>query len=188
MSYRPARGRLRERTPGVDRSQAALKTGANRPREGDWSDLWLDVIVRRLATSDRSVVTAAKYVYFTWQFNPRPGERHGEALYRNRLTSGPVHLLYTAGKRQKLSQPMAVKRPAELCEEVAARGPSRCGDHREHTPVLGRGGAAGRARGGGRYQSVSRNQPVSEEDRLQRCAPARFVSEQGSAAGGAYEG
>ncbi len=99
MSYHPERGRLRKRTSGVDRSQAACEMWGDRPRKGDWSDLWLDVIVRRTAISDRSLVTAAKYVYFTWQFNLRPGERHGEALYRNRFASQPIHLLPAAGKR-----------------------------------------------------------------------------------------
>ena len=70
MSLASACGRLREGTSGVDRSQAALMVWGVGPRRGDWSDLWLDVIVRRLATSDRSVVTAAKCVYSTWQFNP----------------------------------------------------------------------------------------------------------------------
>jgi len=47
MSLSPLRGRLRDGTSGVDRSQAACWFGAFRPRKGDWSDLWLDVIVRR---------------------------------------------------------------------------------------------------------------------------------------------
>jgi hypothetical protein len=39
MSYPMIGGKLREGTSGVDRSQAALKIGAIRPRKGDWSDL-----------------------------------------------------------------------------------------------------------------------------------------------------
>ena len=68
MSYHPARGRLRERTPGVDRSQAVLISWGARPRQGDWSDLWLNVIMRRTAISDRRLVTAAECVYSIWQF------------------------------------------------------------------------------------------------------------------------
>src|SRR5690348_10035323 len=91
MSYRPARGRLRERTSGVDRSQAVHKFGANRPRKGDWSDLWLDVIMRRTATSNRSVVTAAKCVYSTCsstQDQERDMEKRyiGIDLHRNQFT------------------------------------------------------------------------------------------------------
>jgi hypothetical protein len=54
--------------------------------------MWLDVIIRRLATSDRRMVTAAKWVYSTWQFNSTPGgEIHGEALSRSRFASQPIH-------------------------------------------------------------------------------------------------
>jgi transposase len=121
MSYRPARGRLREGTSGVDRLQAASCFWDIRSRQGDWSDLWLDVIMRRTATSDRRMVTAAKYVYSTWQFNPRPGERHGETLYRNRSAPQPVHLLRAIGKLQELSKPVGSGGSAAICEEVAAR-------------------------------------------------------------------
>ena len=137
MSYRPARGRLRERTSGVDRSQAVHKFGANRPRKGDWSDLWLDVIMRRMATSNRSVVTAAKCVYSTWQFNSRPGERHGKTLYRDRFAPQPVHLLRAAAQRQELSKPMAVRKSATICEEVTAKRRTRGGDNREYAAVRG---------------------------------------------------
>src|SRR5437660_3399735 len=121
MSYRPARGRLREGTSGVDRSQAGFGSWGKGPRVGDWSDLWLDVIMRRTAISDRSVVTAAKCVYSTWQFNATPGERHGETLYRHRFASQPVHQLRAAGKRQELSKPVAAGRAVGVCEEAAAR-------------------------------------------------------------------
>ena len=47
MSLTPLRGKLREGTSGVDRSQAAFRNWGKRPRKGDWSDLWLDVIMRR---------------------------------------------------------------------------------------------------------------------------------------------
>jgi hypothetical protein len=55
MSLAAVRGRLREGTSGVDRSQAAYRFWGIRPRKGDWSDMGLDVIMRRVATSDRSV-------------------------------------------------------------------------------------------------------------------------------------
>ena len=91
MSLAPARGKLREGTSGVDRSQAASVPWGERPREGDWSDLWLDVIMRRLATSDRRVVTAAEWVYSTWQFNPiAGGEARGQALCGSRLAPQPI--------------------------------------------------------------------------------------------------
>jgi hypothetical protein len=126
MSYPLIGGRLREGTSGVDRPQAAFECWGIGPREGDWSDLCLDVIVRRRATSDRRMVTAAKYVYSTWQFHSQPGEKHGEALYRNRSASQRVHLLPAIRKRQKLLKPVAAGRSAALCEEVA--GQRRTGD------------------------------------------------------------
>src|SRR2546423_2138533 len=99
MSYHPARGRLRKGTSGVGRSQAALIVWGMGSRQGDWSDLWLDVIMRRKATSDRSVVTAAKLVYSTWKFT-QPGERNGKAIHRNRSAPQPVYLLHTIGERE----------------------------------------------------------------------------------------
>src|SRR5687768_12663654 len=108
MSYRPTiGGRLRKRTSGVDRLQAGCVFWGIRPRQGDWSDLWLDVIMRRKATSDRSVVTAVKYVYSAWKLH-RPGERHGKALHRNRFASQSVHLLRAVGKRQNLPDQVEV--------------------------------------------------------------------------------
>ena len=52
----PARGKIRKGTSGVDRSQAVSAIWGDGPRKGDWSDLWLDVIMRRLPTSDRSTI------------------------------------------------------------------------------------------------------------------------------------
>src|SRR4051812_11841508 len=102
MSLAPACGRLRKRSSGVDRSQAALFVWGDRPRKGDWSDLWLDVIMRRTATSDRRMVTAAKWVYSTWQFKRQPGESHGETIYWDRPTPQPVHLLRAVAERAEL--------------------------------------------------------------------------------------
>ena len=90
MSQAPACGRLRKGTSGLDRLQAGSL--CDRPRTGDWSDLWLDVIMRRLATSDRRLVTAAECVYSTWPSNPTPGgepveKRYvGVDLHRNQFT------------------------------------------------------------------------------------------------------
>jgi hypothetical protein len=99
MSQAPACGRLREGTSGVDRSQAALCCWGARPRKGDWSDLWLEVIMRRRATSDRSVVTAAECVYSTWQYKPKTRREHGEALHRSGLAPQSVHGLHAPVSR-----------------------------------------------------------------------------------------
>jgi hypothetical protein len=130
MSYPLIGGRLRERTSGVGRPQAAFACWGIGPRKGDWSDLGLDVIVRRRATSNRRMVTAAKYVYSTWQFHSQPGEKHGEALYRDRSASQRVHVLPAIGKRQKLLKPVAAGRSAALCEEVAGQRRAGDGDHK----------------------------------------------------------
>ena len=69
MSYRPAiGGKLREETSGVDRSQAGSLWWGLDPVKEIGQTCGLNVIVRRLATSNRSVVTAAKLVYSTWEF------------------------------------------------------------------------------------------------------------------------
>src|SRR5579883_2646300 len=121
MSLAPARGRLREGTSGVDRSQAALCSGASRPRRGDWSDLWLDVIMRRLATSDRRMVTAAECVYSTWQFNPLPGgATRGEALCGSRLTPQPVHSMHALSRRPGVPAGVEAGSLVAICEETAA--------------------------------------------------------------------
>src|ERR1700688_172489 len=102
MSYRPTiGGKLREETSGVDRSQAGSCGWGLDPVKEIGQTCGLNVIMRRLATSNRSVVTAAKLVYSTWKINP-PGERNGKAIYRNRLASQPVHLLRSIGKRADL--------------------------------------------------------------------------------------
>src|SRR5580692_11068667 len=99
MSYRPTiGGRLRERAPGVDRSQAACCFEANDPVKEIGQTCGLNVIMRRMATSNRSVVTAAKLVYSAWKFR-QPGERNGKTIYRNRFASQPVHLLHSIGER-----------------------------------------------------------------------------------------
>ncbi len=90
-------GRLRKRTSGVDRSQAACKIWGSDPVKEIGQTCELNVIMRRTATSDRSVVTAAKLVCSTWSSTQTPGERHGKALYRNRFAPQPVHLLHAAG-------------------------------------------------------------------------------------------
>lgn len=92
MSYRPTiGGRLRKGTSGVDRSQAGLFCWGIDPVKEISQTCGLNVIMRRKATSNRSVVTAAKLVYSTWKINP-PGERDMEKrfigidLHRNRFT------------------------------------------------------------------------------------------------------
>src|SRR5437868_68366 len=137
MSYHPARGRLREGTSGVDRSQAASCFWDIRSRQGDWSDLWLDVIMRRTATSDRRMVTAAKWVYSVWQFQ-KPGGIDGEALLGSGFTSQSVHMLLAVRKRQDVCESMAARRAAALCEEAAVDRRDSRGDHRQHAAVLRR--------------------------------------------------
>jgi hypothetical protein len=68
MSYRPTiGGRLRKETSGVDRSQAVSRWWGSDPVEEIGQTCGLNVIMRRRATSHRSVVTAAKLVYSTHQ-------------------------------------------------------------------------------------------------------------------------
>src|SRR6266446_6127540 len=98
MSLAPIGGRLRERTSGVDRSQAACFWEANDLVKEIGQTCGLNVIMRRGATSNRSVVTAAKLVYSTWKIT-QPGERHGKAIYRDRPASQSIHLLHSIGER-----------------------------------------------------------------------------------------
>ena len=79
-------GKLREETSGADRSQAGCCLWGIDPVKEIGQTCGLNVIVRRLATSNRSMVTAAKLVYSTWKFT-QPGERNGKAIYRNRPAS-----------------------------------------------------------------------------------------------------
>src|SRR6267154_1532902 len=99
------RGRLREGTSRSRQVTGCIVLWGNRPRKGDWSDLWLDVIMRRLATSDRSVVTAAEWVYSNWEF-PTTRRSDGKTLRGNRPAPQPVHLLRAFGKWPELSRRM----------------------------------------------------------------------------------
>src|SRR5947209_19741379 len=102
MSYHPMNGgKLRKETSGVDRSQAVSACWGPDPVKEIGQTCGLNVIMRRLATSHRSVVTAAKLVYSTWKITP-PGERHGKAIYRNRIASQPVHLLHSIVNREEV--------------------------------------------------------------------------------------
>src|SRR6266852_9265728 len=99
MSYHPTvGGKLREETSGVDRSQAVSACWGTDPVKEIGQTCGLNVIMRREATSNRSVVTAAKLVYSTWKMT-QPGERNGKAIYRNRFAPRTVHLLHAAGAR-----------------------------------------------------------------------------------------
>src|SRR5258708_304876 len=91
-------GKVREGASGVDRSQGVSACWGSDPVKEIGQTCGLNVIVRRLATSNRSMVTAAKLVYSTWKITP-PGERNGKAIYRNRLAPQSVHLLPSFGKR-----------------------------------------------------------------------------------------
>src|SRR3954464_3796446 len=109
MSYPTIGGRLREEASGAGRSQAGFKSWGADPVKEIGQTCGLNVIVRRLATSDRSMVTAAKLVCSAWKIQ-QPGERDGKAIYRNRSAPQPVHLLHSAGKR------------TDVCDRVGAGG------------------------------------------------------------------
>src|SRR3974377_46548 len=98
----------------------------------------LNVIMRREATSNRSVVTAAKLVYSTWKIN-EPGERNGQAIYRHRSAPQPVHVLHPAGERTHVCNRVGVGGFGEVRQEAAARRRSRGGDHGQYECVLCRG-------------------------------------------------
>src|SRR5215831_8300282 len=120
MSYRPTiGGRLREEASGVDRSQAASCWWGSDPVKEIGQTCGLNVIMRRRATSDRSVVTAGKLVYSTWKFT-QPGERHGKTTHRNRSASEPVHLLHSIGKREDVRDGVGTGEFGGVCEEAAA--------------------------------------------------------------------
>src|SRR6266851_858540 len=117
MSYRPRiGGKLREEASGVDMSQAVFEWWGSDPVKEIGQTCGLNVIMRRTATSNRSVVTAAKLVYSTWKIT-QPGERNGKAIYRNRLASQPVHLLHSIGKRADLLERVGLGGSGSVCEE-----------------------------------------------------------------------
>src|ERR1700690_580631 len=115
MSLAPIGGRLRERTSGVDRSQAACVFEANDLVKEIGQTCGLNVIMRCRATSHRSVVTAAKLVYSTWEI--QPGERNGKTLHWNRFAPQPVHLLHSAGEREDLPDRVEAGGFGAVCEE-----------------------------------------------------------------------
>src|ERR1700730_2575878 len=187
MSYRPmVGGKLREETSGVDRSQAVFEGWGLDPVKEIGQTCGSNVIMRRDATSNRSVVTAAKLVYSTWKIT-QPGERNGKAIYRNRLASQPVHLLHSIGKRTDVFEGVGAGRSGNVRQETSAHRRSGCGDHGQHQIVLRRGGEACGARGGGEHESISCNPPIGKEDRSQRRAHAGVVFMEEHVAGGAHE-
>src|SRR5216684_3334914 len=112
-------GKLREEASGVDRSQAGFACWGNDPVKEIGQTCGLNVIMRRTATSNRSVVTAAKLVYSTWKIN-QPGERNGKAIYRNRLASQPVHLLHPIGEQADLLERVGLEGSGSVCTEAAS--------------------------------------------------------------------
>src|SRR5580698_5419647 len=119
MSYHPTiGGKLREETSGADRSQAGCVCWGIDPVKEIGQTCGLNVIVRREATSDRSMVTAVKLVCSTWKIK-QPGERDGKAIYRNRSAPQPVHLLHTAGERADVCDGLGAGGAGEICEEAA---------------------------------------------------------------------
>src|ERR1700684_988128 len=121
-------GKLRKETSGADRSQAGYICWGSDPVKEIGQTCGLDVIVRRLATSDRSMVTAAKLVCSTWKIK-QPGERNGKAIYRHRSAPQPVHLLHPAGERADVPDGVGVGGLGKVREEAAADRRSGRGDH-----------------------------------------------------------
>src|ERR1017187_5776534 len=188
MSHGPViGGKLREETSGADRSQAGFACWGSDPVKEISQTCGLNVIVRRMATSDRSMVTAEKLVCSAWKFI-QPGDRNGKAIYRDRFAPQPVHLLHSAGKRTNVRHGMGTGGSGEVRQEAPARRRSGGGDHRQHKVIFRRGGAACGARGGGQYEPVSCDPAVGEEDGSQRRADAGIVSVEEHVAGGAHEG
>ena len=185
MSYHPTiGGRLWKETSGVDRSQAGCECWGLDPEKEIGQTCRLNVIMRRRATSHRSVVTAAKLVYSTWKLK-RHGERNGKTIYGGRFASQSVHLLHPAGERASLGHRTGVGRSASVCEEAAAQRRSGGGDHAEHAFVSRGRGAARGAHGGGGHPSVPGDQSVGKENRSAGCSAAGAVS---IAAGRAHAG
>src|SRR5580704_11123112 len=170
MSYRPTiGGRLRKKTSGVDRSQAGCCWWGSDPVKEIGQTCGLNVIVRREATSNRSVVTAAKLVYSTWKFR-RPGESYGKPIYRDRSAPQPVHQLHSIGERADVFEGVGAEGFGNVRPETSVHRRNRGGDHRQHQIVFRGGGQACGARGGGEHESISHNPPIGEEDGSQRRA------------------
>src|SRR5580698_542293 len=176
-------GRLREGTSGVDRSQAGCCVWGIDPVKEIGQTCGLNVIMRRLATSNRSVVTAAKLVYSTWKFT-QPGERNGKAIYRHRPTPQQVHVLHPAGERTHVRDRVGTGESGQVREEIAAKRRDRGGDYGQHEVVLRRGGPACGARSGSEHEPVQSDPPVSEENRSARRAGTGAVLVEKHAAGG----
>src|ERR1700681_2677015 len=187
MSYRPTiGGKLREETSGVDRSQAVSACWGTDPVKEISQTCGLNVIMRRMATSNRSVVTAAKLVYSTWKIKP-PGERDGKTIYRNRFAPQPLHLLYSFGKRADVFDGVGAGGFGKVREEAAAHRRSGSGDHGQHASAFRCGFAACGARSGGEHQSVSCDSPVGEENGPERRTDAGVVFIKEYVARGAHE-
>src|ERR1700677_146550 len=131
-------GKLRKETSGADRSQAGQICWGSDPVKEIGQTCGLNVIVRRLATSDRSMVTAAKLVCSTWKMT-QPGDRNGKAIYRNRSAPQPVHLLHTAGERADVYDRLGAGGAGEIREEAAADRRGGGGNHGQHQAVSRRG-------------------------------------------------
>src|SRR6266705_1931225 len=188
MSYRPTiGGKLWEEASGVDRSQAGCCLWGYDPVKEIGQTCGSNVSVRREATSNRSMVTAAKLVYSTWKFKP-PGERDGKALYRNRFAPQPLHVLHPFGERADVCDRVGARGSGEVREEAAAQRRSGSRDHGQHAIVSRCDRRTCGARGGGEHESVPSDPPIGEEDRPQRRADAGVVFIQEHVAGGAHEG
>src|SRR5215475_2832898 len=176
-------GRLRKGTSGVDRSQAGCECWGLDPEKEIGQTCGLNVIMRRRATSHRSVVTAAKLVYSTWKFQPTRRGRHGKAIHWHRSASQPVHLLHPIGKREDLCDRVGSGGSDAVSEEATGHRRSGGGDYVEYTAIFRCGGATGQTGCGGGHQSVPGDQPIGKEDRSARCTAVSAVSVEEPVAG-----
>src|SRR5579862_2700398 len=124
-------GKLRKETSGADRSQAGGVCWGLDPVKEIGQTCGLNVSVRRLATSDRRMVTAVKSVCSTSKIT-QPGERNAKAIYRNRFAPQSVYVLHSARQRTDLYDRVGVGGSGQVREETAAERRSGSGNHGQY--------------------------------------------------------
>src|SRR5436190_7686559 len=161
--FSSARGRLRKRTSGVDRLQAAcIGWGSDLVKEISQTCDRSATVRPACRTLNRRMVTTAEPVYSHW-FIQEEYEKQ-KTLYRSGSTPQLFYGLYAAGKRQDVFERMEARGFASVCQQAAAKRRGGCGSDRQY-PVLLRGrGAARKADRGSRSEPVPGNQSFGEED------------------------